>query len=62
MLPAPKPRSKTWLSTCYALDTEDSAAALCGPEYHVRPPVTGIRDPGYKTSPYDRVESVKQLR
>ena len=37
MLPEPKARSKTWLSTCYALDTEDPAAALCGPEYHVRP-------------------------
>ena len=37
MLPKPKARSKTWLSTCYALDTEDPAAAQCGPEYHVRP-------------------------
>ena len=37
MLAEPKARSKTWLSTCYALDTEDPAAALCGPEYHVRP-------------------------
>lgn len=35
VLAAPKPRSMTWLSTCYPLDSEDPAAALCGPEYHV---------------------------
>ena len=37
VLTAPKPRSKTWLSTCYPLDSVDAAAVLCGPEYHVRP-------------------------
>jgi len=43
VLPAPKPRSATWLSTCYPLDTEDPAAAACGPEYHVQSYVSRVR-------------------
>jgi hypothetical protein len=45
VLPAPKPRSKTWLSTCFPLDSEDPAAAACGPGYHVRPAAGSRRPP-----------------
>jgi len=46
VLPAPKPRSKTWLSTCFPLDSEDPAAAVCGPGYHVRPAARTRRSSG----------------
>jgi hypothetical protein len=36
LLPNPKARSKTWLSTSYPLDSTDPQAGICGPEYHVR--------------------------
>jgi hypothetical protein len=36
LIPDPKPRGKTWLSTSYPLDSEDPNASICGPEYHVR--------------------------
>lgn len=36
VIPSPQPRSKTWLSTCYPLDTEEPGAELCGVDYQVR--------------------------
>ena len=35
-----KPRSKTWLSTCYALDDGCADAGMCGVGYQVSPPST----------------------
>ena len=35
VMPEPKPRSKTWLSTCFPAGSEDEAAKTCGADYHV---------------------------
>ena len=42
LIPEPKPRSKAWLSTSFPLDSDDSAAAACGPDYHVLPPLAAL--------------------
>ena len=36
VIPCPRPRSSTWLSTCYPLDAEEPGAELCGVDYQVR--------------------------
>ena len=36
----PKPRSKTWLSTYYALDSDSADAGMCGVGYQVSPPLS----------------------
>ncbi len=43
IIPEPKPRSKTWLSTCYALDDGSADADMCGVGYQVSPPSSSIR-------------------
>ena len=35
VMPEAKPRSKTWLSTCFPAGSEDEAARTCGADYHV---------------------------
>lgn len=35
VVPSPKERSAKWLSTCYALNSEEAGSKLCGPDYHV---------------------------
>ena len=42
IIPEPKPRSKTWLSTCYALDDGSADAGMCGIGYQVSPPKSSI--------------------
>ncbi len=36
VVPQPKERSPRWLSTSFALDSEEAGAKTCGPDYHVR--------------------------
>ncbi|KAK9904717.1 hypothetical protein WJX75_001194 [Coccomyxa subellipsoidea] len=36
VVPSPKERSAKWLSTCYALTSEEPGSKLCGPDYHVQ--------------------------
>lgn len=38
VVPSPKERSPKWLSTCYALSSEEPSSKICGPDYHVRIP------------------------
>ena len=42
IIPEPKARSKTWLSSCYALDDGSADAGMCGVGYQVSPPSSSI--------------------
>ena len=42
LIPEPKPRSKAWLSTSFPMDSDAAAAAACGPDYHVLPPLAAF--------------------